>query len=37
MAVSVASSVTCLRRFAPTQTGRVLLFAAEDALYVVRQ
>jgi RecA-family ATPase len=37
MAVSVASGVPCLRRFAPTQTGRVLLFAAEDALYVVRQ
>jgi hypothetical protein len=26
-----------LRRFAPAQTGRVLLFAAEDALHVVRQ
>jgi len=37
MAVSVASGVPCLRRFAPTQTGRVLLFAAEDALHVVRQ
>jgi RecA-family ATPase len=37
MAVSVAGGVPCLRRFAPAQTGRVLLFAAEDALYVVRQ
>jgi len=37
MAVSVAGGVPCLRRFAPTQTGRVLLFAAEDALHVVRQ
>ena len=37
MAVSVAAGVPCLRRFAPVQTGRVLLFAAEDALHVVRQ
>jgi RecA-family ATPase len=37
MAVSVAGGVPCLRRFAPMQTGRVLLFAAEDALHVVRQ
>jgi RecA-family ATPase len=37
MAVSVAGGVPCLRRFAPVQTGRVLLFAAEDALHVVRQ
>jgi RecA-family ATPase len=37
MAASVAGGVPCLRRFAPTQTGRVLLFAAEDALHVVRQ
>jgi RecA-family ATPase len=37
MAVSVAGGVPCLRRFAPTQTGRVLLYAAEDALHVVRQ
>jgi len=36
MAVSVAGGVPCLGRFAPTQTGRVLLFAAEDALHVVR-
>jgi hypothetical protein len=37
MAVAVAGGVPCLRRFAPTRTGRVLLFAAEDALHVVRQ
>jgi RecA-family ATPase len=37
MAVAVAGGVPCLRRFAPAQTGRVLLFAAEDALHVVRQ
>lgn len=37
MAVSVAGGTPCLRRFAPAQTGRVLLFAAEDALHVVRQ
>jgi hypothetical protein len=37
MAVSVAGGVACLRRFAPAQTGRVLLFAAEDALHIVRQ
>jgi len=37
MAVSVAGDVPCLGRFAPAQTGRVLLFAAEDALHVVRQ
>jgi len=37
IAVSVAGGVPCLRRYAPTQTGRVLLFAAEDALHVVRQ
>lgn len=37
MAVAVAGGVPCLRHFAPAQTGRVLLFAAEDALHVVRQ
>jgi len=37
MAVSVAGGAPCLRRFAPMQTGRVLLYAAEDALHVVRQ
>lgn len=37
MAVSVAAGTLCLRRFKPAQTGRVLLFAAEDALHVVRR
>ena len=37
MAVAVAGGVPCLRRFAVTQPGRVLLFAAEDALHIVRQ
>lgn len=37
MAISVAGGVPCLRRFTPMQTGRVLLFAAEDALHVVRR
>jgi hypothetical protein len=37
IAVSVAGGVPCLRRYRPAQTGRVLLFAAEDALHVVRQ
>jgi len=37
MAVAVAGGVPCLRRFAVAQTGRVLLYAAEDALHIVRQ
>lgn len=37
MAVSVASGTPCLRRYPPARTGRVLLFAAEDALHVVRR
>lgn len=37
MAVSVASATPCLRRFPVARTGRVLLFAAEDSLAVVRQ
>ena len=37
LVVSVASGAPCLRRYAVTRTGRVLLFAAEDALHVVRQ
>lgn len=37
IAVAVASGAPCLRRFAVGRTGRVLLFAAEDALHVVRQ
>ncbi len=36
VAVAVASGAPCLRRFRPARTGRVLLFAAEDALHVVR-
>ncbi len=37
LAVAVASGSPCVRRFAVARTGRVLLFAAEDALHVVRQ
>lgn len=37
MAVAVASGRACLRRYAVARPGRVLLFAAEDALHVVRQ
>jgi hypothetical protein len=37
MAVSVASGTACLRRFAVPSPGRVLLYAAEDALHVVRR
>ena len=37
LALAVASGAPCLRRFPPAQTGRVLLYAAEDALHVVRQ
>lgn len=37
MAVSVAAGTACLRHFAVSRTGRVLLFAAEDALHVVRR
>ncbi len=36
LAVAVASGAPCLRRFRPAQTGRVLLFAAEEGLAVVR-
>jgi RecA-family ATPase len=36
MAVAVASGTACLRRYAVTRPGRVLLFAAEDALHIVR-
>jgi hypothetical protein len=36
MAVAVAAGVPCLRRFPVGQPGRVLLFAAEDALPIVR-
>lgn len=37
VAVSVASGTPCLRRFAVRQPGPVLLYAAEDALDVVRR
>jgi len=37
LAVAVASGAPCVRRFPVARTGRVLLFAAEDALHVVRQ
>jgi RecA-family ATPase len=37
LAVAVASSSPCLRRFPVPRPGRVLLFAAEDALPIVRQ
>jgi hypothetical protein len=36
MAVAVASATPCLRRFPVANKGRVLLFAAEDALSTVR-
>lgn len=36
LAVAVASGAACLRRFAIPHAGRVLLYAAEDALHVVR-
>lgn len=36
LVISVASGRPCLGRFAVTRPGRVLLFAAEDALSVVR-
>jgi hypothetical protein len=37
IAVAVVSGAPCLRRFPVSRTGRVLLFAAEDALGVVRR
>jgi hypothetical protein len=37
LAVSVASGTPCLGRFPTVRTGRVLLFAAEDPLPVVRE
>ncbi len=36
IAVSVAAGTACLRRYPVSQPGRVLLFAAEDPLHVVR-
>jgi hypothetical protein len=37
VAVAVASGTSCLRQFTVPHPGRVLLYAAEDALHVVRQ
>jgi hypothetical protein len=37
LAVAVAAGVPCLRRFTLRRAGRVLLFAAEDALHIVRR
>jgi len=37
LAVSVAAGAPCLRRFPVNRAGRVLLYAAEDALHVVRR
>jgi len=37
LAVSVASGMPCLRRFVVPKAGRVLLYAAEDALHIVRR
>jgi hypothetical protein len=37
LAVSVAAGTPCLRRFPVSRAGRVLLYAAEDALHVVRR
>lgn len=37
LAVSVASGTRCLRHFPVPHPGRVLLYAAEDALHVVRR
>lgn len=36
LAVAVAAGVPCLRRFRPARRGPVLLYAAEDALHLVR-
>jgi hypothetical protein len=36
LAVSVAAGTPCLRRFPVSKSGRVLLYAAEDALHIVR-
>ena len=37
LAVAVAAGTACLRRFAVPHPGRVLLYAAEDALDIVRR
>ena len=36
VAVAVAAGTPCLRRFPVPRSGRVLLYAAEDALHIVR-
>jgi hypothetical protein len=35
--VAVAAGIPCLRRFVVSRPGRVLLYPAEDALYIVRR
>jgi hypothetical protein len=37
LAVAVAAGTPCLRRFSVPRAGRVLLYAAEDALHIVRR
>ena len=37
IAVAVAAGIPCLRRFAAPRSGRVMLYAAEDALHIVRR
>jgi hypothetical protein len=37
LAVAVAAGTPCLRRFQVPRSGRVLLYAAEDALHIVRR
>ena len=37
LAVAVAAGIPCLRRFAVSRPGRVLLYPAEDALPTVRR
>jgi hypothetical protein len=37
LAVAVAAGTPCLRRFTVPKPGRVLLYAAEDALHIVRR
>ena len=37
IAVAVAAGTPCLRRFAVPRRGRVLFYAAEDALHIVRR
>jgi hypothetical protein len=36
LAVAIAAGIPCLRRFAVSRPGRVLLYPAEDALHIVR-